>query len=104
MLIKIPQDASPEMSEFCRSVNDMFDVLLGGRNVDFKGRRIINAGDAEADQDYITRVQAVKMIIAGGGRVNPDGSAVGSAAVSAASAPAPATTLAADLARVSLRA
>lgn len=112
MLIEIPPNATPEVQKAFRDIADLFDTILGGRNVDFKGRRIINAGDAAADQDYVTRLDVVRMIRASGGSINGDGSAIGNtgqAAAAAASASTPTNTsaasqLAGDLARVSLRA
>lgn len=108
MLINVPVTATPEEQRAFKEVNDLLEVLLGGFNVDWKGRRIFNAGDAQADQDYVTRADVVRMIRAAGLKINNDGSPIGSTGQTtskqAASFSGGGTTLASELARVSLRA
>lgn len=53
MPLRIPTTATPEEREVWRQLSDIIDRLTI-RNVDWHGRRIINAGDAVNDQDYVT--------------------------------------------------
>lgn len=103
MLIKVPQDATPDMVQFCRDVNDMFNLLLGGNNIDLKGRRIILAGNAVDPQDYVTRADVVSMMVAAGLKVNPDGSAQQFASSIRSSSSFSSGSLAGELARASFR-
>lgn len=103
MLIKVPQDASPDVIDFCRQVNDALGLILGGNNIDIKGRRIIQAGNAVDPQDYVTRADVVRILTSAGLRVNIDGSAQQFVPVSRAASVGATATLAGDLARASLR-
>lgn len=76
-LIKIPTDASPEVIQALREVDDLLTNLLGGLNINLKGRRIINTGNAASSADYTNRDDVVRMIRAGGGRLNNDGTPIG---------------------------
>jgi len=65
--IPIAPDAAPDVKEALKVIERRLSILFGGsggRNVDWHGRRIINAGDAVQDQDYVTLAQ-VKKLIAG---------------------------------------
>lgn len=103
MLIKVPQDASPDVIEFARQVNDVLNTLLGGNNIDLKGRRVIQAGNAVDQQDYVTRADVVNMLRAAGLRVAVDGTFQQFASVATASSVTASSTLAGDLARAGLR-
>lgn len=64
MPIPIPPDLPPELQQALRDISDALDKILGSLNIDLHGRRIINAGDAVAAQDYVTKAQVAAMIAA----------------------------------------
>ncbi len=53
-IIRIPRDASPEVRESFRQIQEALTKIIGDRNVNHSGRRTINAGDAVDPQDYVT--------------------------------------------------
>lgn len=58
---RIPATASSEIQQSFRELWAELDELKGGRNIDLKGRRIINAGEATDATDYVTLGQAQKL-------------------------------------------
>jgi hypothetical protein len=54
---RIPESASQDLKEVIKDLWRNIDLLLGVRNVDWHGRRVINAGDAVDPQDYVTKQQ-----------------------------------------------
>lgn len=52
--IRTPINADPEMQALVKELNMILDRNFGTRNVDYYGRRIMNAGDAVQDGDYVT--------------------------------------------------
>jgi baseplate structural protein gp10 len=54
---KFPIGASQEVQEAFHKIWMKIDSALGTKNVDWRGRRIINAGDAVQDGDYVTKRQ-----------------------------------------------
>lgn len=56
-LIPIPASADPDVKESFRKLNVILERLTGGNNVDWHGRRIINAGKAINPGDYVTLEQ-----------------------------------------------
>jgi len=60
MRIPLPPTANADLKEAIRQVELVLERLFGGLNVDWHGRRIINAGDAVQDQDYVTKAQLTK--------------------------------------------
>lgn len=66
---RIPESADPDLKEVLKDLWANIDRLLGSRNVDWHGRRIINAGDAVDLQDYVTLAQLTGEAEAGGGIV-----------------------------------
>lgn len=52
--MKIPSTAPPEIQQSFREVYLALDPWAGGKNIDLKGRRLMNAGAAVADSDYVT--------------------------------------------------
>ena len=54
---KFPVGAPQEIQEAFREIWRVVDSALGPKNVDWRGRRIMNAGDAVLDQDYVTKRQ-----------------------------------------------
>jgi hypothetical protein len=52
--MKIPSGASHEVQQAFREVWQAIE-RTGGKNIDLKGTRIINAGRAEGDFDYVTK-------------------------------------------------
>lgn len=53
----IPASAAPDVQDALRDLQRQLDVLLGARNVDLHGRRIINAGQSVESSDYVTRAE-----------------------------------------------
>lgn len=51
---KIPLNASPEVQEAFRQLWLEVDRLNGKNNVDYHGKRVINAGDSVNPGDYVT--------------------------------------------------
>jgi hypothetical protein len=51
---RFPLDAPRDVQEAFREVWEILDRVSGSRNVDWKGRRVINAGDAVQEGDYVT--------------------------------------------------
>lgn len=47
----------PDVKEAIHAIWQELDRVIGVNNVDWHGRRIINAGDAVNDQDYVTKAQ-----------------------------------------------
>lgn len=82
-MITIPVDAPVSVQAAFRQVGTILAQWDGGRNIDLHGRRIINAGDAHAGQDYVTQTQL-------------------QAAVGADPPPTPVTALVRDLVRAGL--
>lgn len=109
-LIQVPVTATPEEQRAFQQIDEFLSRMFGGFNVDFNGRRVINAGDAQAAQDYVTRADVVRMIRAAGLSINNDGSPIGSEGQAVQVRPqssvgsAQGSSLANELARVSLRA
>jgi hypothetical protein len=56
-VIPIPRSAPVDVQQAFRAVADFADRWEGPRNIDLKGRRIINAGQAADGQDYVTRFE-----------------------------------------------
>lgn len=52
---KIPLTATPEVQESIRLIWVELERLNGKNNVDFHGKRIINAGDSVDPGDYVTK-------------------------------------------------
>jgi hypothetical protein len=55
-MARIPTNAPYDVQQSLREVWAAIDRVLGGDNLDFTGRRIINAGRAQGDLDYVTKV------------------------------------------------
>ena len=51
---RIPFNVPAELRQVLEDIYLKLDRISGPLNTDFKGRRIINAGSAEADTDYVT--------------------------------------------------
>ena len=51
----IPASAANDVQEAFRDIYRQLETLLGAKNIDLKGRRIINAGPASETMDYVTR-------------------------------------------------
>jgi hypothetical protein len=64
-LIRIPPTADAETAKAFRDLETAILKIIGANNADFKGRRITNAGSAQADGDYVTLLD-VKGLIAKG--------------------------------------
>lgn len=58
----IPPSAEPDVREAFRQVWLAIDRIIGTRNTDFHGRRIINAGWAVDDADYVVLAQVRELI------------------------------------------
>lgn len=71
--LKIPPGIDPDIIRCLRSLETEVLKVTGTRNTDFHGRRIMNAGSAVADSDYVTLLD-VKNLIAKG--VKPKASSV----------------------------
>lgn len=54
MSIPIPSSAAPDVQQAFRAVQTQLANLMGGANQDFHGRRVMNAGKAIGDFDYVT--------------------------------------------------
>jgi hypothetical protein len=54
---RLAASIEPDVKSAILAIWDQIDIVLGTRNVDWHGRRIINAGDAVAPQDYVTKAQ-----------------------------------------------
>lgn len=54
MKVRVPAGAEPWLVTVIREVNQALDKIDGANNRDYKGRRIMNAGNAVDPQDYIT--------------------------------------------------
>lgn len=52
---RIPPGAATSVQQSFREVWASIDVLLGPNAIDLKGRRIVNAGSAVHDRDYLTK-------------------------------------------------
>lgn len=61
-MIYIPPGLDPALERVIREIDTALSRLAGANNLDFHGRRIINAGNAVADSDYTT-VSDVKALI-----------------------------------------
>lgn len=53
--MRVPQTAPADVQQAFRDVWDAMDGVLGAKNLDLHGRRIINAGDAIDGSDYVTK-------------------------------------------------
>lgn len=53
--MRIPSTAPPDVQQALRDVWDALDQLLGGKNLDLHGRRIVNAGEPIDGGDYATK-------------------------------------------------
>lgn len=62
-MIRIPRDATPEVQEAFRQIAAVLDRVMGARNVDWHGRRIINAGQAIEPRDYVTLDQVERIVL-----------------------------------------
>lgn len=60
---RIPESANQDLKEVIKDLWYNIDRLLGAKNVDWRGRRIINAGDAVDPQDYVTLRQVEGEIV-----------------------------------------
>lgn len=56
-MIPIPFDASPAVQQAFRATDAQLMLLLGSNNIDLKGRRIINAGEAIQPFDYVRKAE-----------------------------------------------
>lgn len=54
-MTRIPPDASTDVQQSFRAVWAAIDPVIGARNFDLQGRRIVNAGGAVNDGDYLTK-------------------------------------------------
>ncbi len=70
---QIPDSVPSDVRASLHAIWADIDRLLGARNVDWHGRRIINAGDAVDQQDYITLGQAQALGIGVPGPPGPPG-------------------------------
>jgi hypothetical protein len=61
--MKVPHDASPEIQQAFREIWSVLDGLTN-RNIDLKGKRITNAGQSMAANDYVTSAELAKVKIA----------------------------------------
>lgn len=75
--VRVPVNAPAEVQQAFRDINAILERAFGSRNVNWHGRRIIGAGDAVDDQDYVTlrdlkkftgRTQGTPAIGVGGAR------------------------------------
>lgn len=53
-MIRVPTNVPPEIQQIVREINNALNKIIGANNSDFKGRRIINAGNAQDMGDYVT--------------------------------------------------
>jgi len=60
---KVPPSAAPDVQAAIRELWAEIDRLNGSRNVDWHGRRIINAGEAVDPGDYVTLGQLSDEVI-----------------------------------------
>lgn len=63
--------ALPDIQQSFRDVHAVLDAFAGSKNIDLKGRRIINAGSPQGDQDYVTKADLTAL----GGGTSGGGSA-----------------------------
>jgi hypothetical protein len=54
--VRIPQDATPDVRQAIREVWEELDRLLT-KNIDLRGRRLMNAGPSVDARDYVTRAE-----------------------------------------------
>lgn len=59
---RIPSNADPELRTALNLIWEALDRLTGVNNIDLKGRRVANAGDAVDPQDYTTLAQVQALI------------------------------------------
>ena len=64
MSLLIPGGLSPELQKLFRDIDAELRKVNGSLNVDFKGRRIINAGKAVHPNDYVTVLDVGEIISA----------------------------------------
>lgn len=63
----VPPSAAPDVKEAFREVHRAIEVLIGARNVDLHGRRLINAGASIDDADYVTKAELSRVAVPGVG-------------------------------------
>lgn len=61
--IPIPRSATPEVQETFHRIIRLLDTILGVNNFDLHKRRMINAGDARDDGDYVTLRQIKDKVV-----------------------------------------
>ena len=74
--MRIPQDATPDVRQAIREVWEELDRLLT-KNIDLRGRRLMNAGPSVDARDYVTRAEltgyvAPPVSVSGGGGFSGD--------------------------------
>lgn len=52
---RIPSSAAPDVQQSFRDVWSTLDTVIGARNINLGGRRVVNAGGAVDDGDYLTK-------------------------------------------------
>lgn len=62
MILRIPPGLSPDLQKLFRDINTQIERILGSKNVDFHGRRIMNAGNAVYPSDYTTLADVSKLV------------------------------------------
>ena len=70
-MIPIPASASSDVQQAFRAVDRSLARLIGDQNVDFAGRRIINAGQATQPFDYVRKAELDAAIAGVGHDVDP---------------------------------
>lgn len=73
---RIPATISAEIRQALEDIWLQLERLSGPNNVDFHGRRIMNAGNAQADTDYTTLADVRNLILKFTGR-GPRGAIIG---------------------------
>jgi hypothetical protein len=58
----VPGNLSPDLQKLFHQIDEEISRLAGSRNVDWHGRRIMNAGSAVNDGDYVTLLDVKKLI------------------------------------------
>lgn len=69
-MLKIPANASPEIQQAFRDVWQAIEHT-NGKNVDMKGTRLINAGSAQGEQDYVIKQDVAALAKQAGTNDNP---------------------------------
>jgi hypothetical protein len=85
--MRVPPTLPPELQQALRELWSAMDRVMGPRNIDFHGRKLLNAGASVAGREYITRAELDEILgvsaestatsAAGGGGTTGPGSITG---------------------------